>query len=208
MSEKIKVDAIEAIMLEQQQKAIEGYKAFLQCNGNLKEYVKNAKVKIMPEYSSIQPPVYKDLYESVAYNVGLEIQQISGIASQIKTFMVKLKSEYIDNWRLCASMSPDHPDLKKREKFCKDYRANEKPIDHTKFYKLGTQVISNIVLAPIALTGEVTKIMPNKMMEITLQPIDKRRKKIIKVIDMNSLHVFPYISQDIKKEIDNIDDLW
>lgn len=89
-------------------------------------------------------------------------------------------------------MVPDHPELPQREKYCQDYRADGRAIDHSKYYSVGTEVMSNYNIGKFSMSGKVIELLDGGMMKIKLRHMDKRRKDIIVTIDRNSLHVFPY----------------
>lgn len=207
---KMKLDSFQAMLLAQREEAIEGYRQFLKCNGSLMEYIRLSKPELRHRYISVDPPSYQDLIEDVSFHIGIQMGEMNKVASAMKTWMTLAEREYIDCWRLCASMIPTHPELPKREKYCKDYQANEALGDHTVYatiyYDVGTPIICNL-FEEASLTGKVIELLDNWTMKISLDPIDKRRKKIIKIVDRNSLHVFPSEARILPKGLDKNDNV-
>lgn len=192
--QKIKVDPIRAMLLKQNAEALKAYDKYFQMGGDFRKYIDAAEPELRDSYISVKPRTYAEYKEYVAFDLGLALKKLTGVATLIKTAECRLPYEYWDSWRFCAQAVPDHPDRPAREKFCEDYRANEPPEKCIHYYKVGDEVCS-LSLAKGYYLGKVIGFDNYDQMRIEMIPNDRRRKKKVFVVRTDCLDVFPWTGE-------------
>lgn len=188
VKEEIKVDPVTAILLQQNDKALKAYDKYFQMGGDLQKYIDAAKVNLRDTYINVIPKDYEKYKQDTAYEIGLALEELNKVATLIKTAECRLSYEYWDCWRFCAVGDANHPERSVREKFCKDYRANEPPEKCVHYYCVGDSIIGYHLLKGYSY-GKVVRIEGDKM-TIRMVP-DKGQKKKEVTVKTDDLRAFP-----------------
>lgn len=152
----------------------EGYDFFRSNDGDLRKMIDDSKPSFPNIYGSHQSDSYREVQKNTSFMIGEELRCLKSVCSRIKGIEMYGRNMYLQNWMRVAIGSREHLEYDNWRKYVDDYRNNNSEDKWGIDYKIGDEVLTNLEEGFSG--GTIVEISDN-IMKISLNPIDRRRKK-------------------------------